>query len=72
MAKSLKIHESDVRGILAIGGVIGFFIVLLYGMVLVSEGKLLVDDLLLIVAYVGTFVGSGVAWYFGSKRNING
>jgi hypothetical protein len=63
------LEEEDVRGTLALAGMGGFFLFLAVMLYMVYVGKIEVDELMTILTYVGTFVSTGVGWYFGAKSS---
>ena len=63
------LEEDDVRGTLALGGLVGFFALVTAMLYMVHIGDIVIDDLMTLATYVGTFVSTGVGWYFGAKTS---
>jgi len=61
------IEEGDVRGVLSIGGLLGFFFTLWGMLYMVSEGWITVEETITVVATVSPVITLGIGYYFGQK-----
>ena len=66
-ANTERLEEEDVRGVLAIGGLVGYFGIVVAQLYLISLGVMTVDDVITILAPVTALVTSGISYYFGQK-----
>lgn len=63
------IEPDDVRGVLAIGSMLGFFIVLMITMYLLAVKSITMQDLITITTIVSPIAMIGFGFYFGQKSN---
>jgi len=61
------IEEGDVRGVLAIGGLLAFFLTAWAGLYMVSRGFLSVEETIQILAIISPIITLGIGYYFGQK-----
>lgn len=63
------IEESDVRGVLSIGGLLGFFLTLWGMLYMVAEGWITVEESITVIATVSPVITLGIGYYFGQKSS---
>jgi len=67
MVETIELKDPDVRGVLAIGGLGGFFLVIFVLLYIIYNGKASMDDSMSLISYVGTFIGGAIGYYFGKQ-----
>jgi hypothetical protein len=61
------IEENDVRGVLAIGGLLAFFLTVWAGLYMVSRGFLTIEEIVQIMAIISPIITLGIGYYFGQQ-----
>jgi len=67
MVETVELKDPDVRGILAIGGLSGFFLMIFVLLYIIYNGKISIDESMSLISYVGTFIGGAIGYYFGKQ-----
>jgi len=61
------IEEGDVRGVLAIGGLLAFFLTTWAALYMVSKGFLTIEETIQVMAVISPVITLGIGYYFGQK-----